>query len=141
MARRIRFLGPMHGNELRSLLRYKNAPPPSQHYQICFLASKYLKRFCLSFAEMWKDIKKLSDNSSFHYINQIKSNDTFISDLLLTADTLAGHYVCLTDGSKSKKGTAYSYSIDGAIVAHRVRNLASISVSYTHLTLPTIYSV
>ena len=36
------------------------------------------------------------------------------------------HTVCLTDGSKSKNGTAYAYSIKGEIVAHRIHNIASI---------------
>ena len=38
----------------------------------------------------------------------------------------ADHSICLTDGSKNKNGTAYAYSINGVIVAHRIRNIASI---------------
>lgn len=36
------------------------------------------------------------------------------------------HSLCLTDGSKTKSGTAYAYSIDGALTAYRIPNIASI---------------
>ena len=34
--------------------------------------------------------------------------------------------ICLRDSSKSKNGTAYAYSIDGTIISHRIRDVASI---------------
>jgi len=57
----------------------------------------------VSSAEMWRDIRELSGNSSFHHIIQIKSNDTFISDLLLIADTLADHYAFVSSDTNYEK--------------------------------------
>jgi len=52
---------------------------------------------------MWRDIRKLCGNSSFHYITQIKTNDIFISDPLLIADTLAGHYAFVSSNTNYDK--------------------------------------
>lgn len=36
------------------------------------------------------------------------------------------HILCLTDGSKYNQNTAYAYTINGQLTAHRIRNSASI---------------
>jgi len=36
------------------------------------------------------------------------------------------HTLCFSDGSKSKYKSAYAYWIDGSLISHRVRNMASV---------------
>jgi len=46
------------------------------------------------------------------------------------------HTICLSDGSKSNSKTAYAYSINGALVSHRIRNTAFVSTAELMASLP-----
>ena len=53
-------------------------------------------------------------------------NSLYIRHIRSILDEYLDHQVCLTDGSKSKHGTGYAYSISGSIAFHRIRNIASV---------------
>ena len=82
------------------------------------------------------DIKDLTPEGGLKYDNEKPRMD------LLDFDALEGLSKVLTFGANKyaahnwRKGISYS-----RLTAAMLRHLAAIPVSYTHLTLPTIYSV
>lgn len=57
------------------------------------------------------------------------NKSSYASHIHLLIKEYPHHKICLSDGSKSRNRTAYAFSIDSKIVAHRIRNLASIATA------------
>eukprot|EP00975_Prorocentrum_lima_P045821 9586379-Prorocentrum_lima.AAC.1 len=60
--------------------------------------------------------------------------------------SLVGSEMCIRDSAKSleqhyKQGHAPRQQTSGPVVRHHLRSVRAETVSYTHLTLPTICSV
>ena len=70
----------------------------------------------LSPPSVWLDLTQISSINKIPYI-------PLITNLI---QEHPNHTICYSDGSKTKSGTAYAYSIDKTLVAQRINNIASI---------------
>ena len=69
---------------------------------------------------MWRDIKRLTGNSSPHRITQIKSDSLLISDPLLISETLAKHYSTVSSNS----------NYDDSFLAHKIQTENTQQLSF-----------
>ena len=108
---------------------------------------------------MWRDIERLTGNNSHHHITQLLSTDP-----LLISETPAKHYSTVSPNSNydpsflahkihtestqqfpfdapEAQTLVYNLPITLQELTSTINNHLRNAVSYTHLTLPTIYSV
>jgi len=68
-------------------------------------------------------------------------NYIFRQHITKILDESPQHILCLTDGSKVKKKTAYAYSINSQIKAYRIRNSASIYTAELNAILACVAQI
>ena len=71
-----------------------------------------------------------------------KTNDSvFRKHITKLLDESPEHILCLTDGSKVNKKTAYAYSINNQIKAYRIRNSASVYAAELNAILACVAQI